>query len=1307
MSRSDGTEGGTEGGMADGAEGGTEGGTGAGVGAGSGVGAEEVRARVGAAVVEAGAWISHAKLFGRAASGLGVTPPGEGDREGDREPGTGAGAGAGVSTGIGVGPPDPAARDRLIGELHALERELAPLAADDDPGLATLRSRLGGLYSLRYVAAPTDADRAEGLRALRAARGSGGLDQREEISAAVHTIGLLTPPAMVAGLDGTLPRLRELIDLGRRTDEGDPELDADLTELRDLVAGFIPKLPEGASGQLAQLVEWLDLRPRAGQTVDPERFARAAKEVMSGLRPGSAYERLLDACLMLGGFTGDFRPPAEAEAGARAGGAEGADAGEPDSAEEIEARITRTVLNLEVFAPGTIRAEDMAGLMAEFRDRAGDDEGDAVTAALVMMAQGLRTGEPGALEDAARLIGDATRAPRTKDSPWLERMAGLVSPGLLSAAAVTGGSLTDRDQLRARLDALVGSGASGIDSLLAGVKAPRELLSVNQCLHLQLRCDQAYREGEAGQLEELLDELLYLQEEMGPEAEWHFLVSFQLGMVHLYLTLLEGGTGALRTASAYFRQALEHPAIPAPLRPVLEAAWVPTVLLSSLFEPDAERLLEAVARARASLDAPALMIDQKVRTRMIIAVALQSVHQATGDRAHENEAVAELERARRGLTEHHSPEVTHELLWSLAQAYARRGDRARDDQRASVAAAQDSLRFLAEEVLLQLGAEHGLEVARAGASRALLAADWAARDRRADKAVEVLETGRALVLRAAAVSVGVSEQLAARGETELAKEWGGALRELPSAAAAPTVAPAAGLDEVRTLADQLLPTGADGTFTIPSTLRRRALGVLRRPEGGRDSLRDLLDAPGIAELREGVRASGADALVHLMPGQGEADGLAVLVRPEGEPEVHWLPGLGALGRKPLERYLDAGARRSDVRRGDRDVRAEADRAWESALEDLCAWAGRAVMGPLLTALRAPGADPCPPGAAPSVPSGEAAGPGEPGEATAPGAATTAAPVRLVVVACGNLGAVPWHAARLAEPPPGGTRTYSHACEHAVVSYAASGGEFLRSARRGRMPAGLRPVLVADPTGELDWAQEEVSGVRDAYYPGAAVHGWHPDAAEDAPGTPDDILARLPGGSPTVPPASLLHLVVHGVAGLRPTDSVLQLADPGGGFDASAEGATLTVTRLMDAPGAHQPAEGPLIVLSACETDLSSRDHDEALTPTTALLARGAADVVGSRWEVFDSASAALMVVFHHHLAVLGTAPPDALRAAQLWMTDPDRRPVPGLRGDLLTETDRNPRALAALSSWAGFIHQGNPAPVSAPVPRPGAEGTTV
>lgn len=556
----------------------------------------------------------------------------------------------------------------------------------------------------------------------------------------------------------------------------------------------------------------------------------------------------------------------------------------------------------------------------------------------------------------------------------------------------------------------------------------------------------------------------------------------------------------------------------------MDAQCAPLLALFSMIEPDPVRVSEAVTRARRALDGPASTPDQRVWIRQGIGMALLTVHRSTGDHSALEDAVGELEQARRELTERTSPAIRQKLLWELAEAYRLRDDRERDDTSAAVAAAHASLWVLAEDVLLQLGAEHGLEVARAGASRGLLAAHWAAVDGRIEEAVASLENGRGLVLRAAAAAAGVPEQLAARGEAELAEQWRTAVRDLPLQAA-PTgggLAPGTGggtPDEVRSALTRVMSAGSAPGVEIPSRLRRRALDVLRR-DSGEAPLRGLLGAPGIGELREGLRATGTDALVYLVPGQDTADGVAVLVRSAGEPTALALPGLGAPGRGPLERYLDAGARRSAVSERGMDAHAEAHRHWDAALEGLCDWAGPAVLAPVLDALGARAED------------GREKREDRPEQHDAP--------VRLVLVPCGNLGAVPWHAARLPGPPAGARRPYVYACEDAVISYAASGGEFLRAARRARVPASERAVLVADPSGDLTWAQDEVSALRTAYYTTALLYGWHEDAPENALGTPEDVLSHLPG-DPAAPAASLLHLVVHGLAGLRPTDSALHLA----------------------------------------------------------------------------------------------------------------------------------------------------------------------
>ncbi|MGY0060204.1 CHAT domain-containing protein [Streptomyces sp. LZ34] len=1149
-------------------------------------------------------------------------------------------------------PPDPARVDRARSALDALEAELAEAVPDGDPLLCTVRARLGGLYADRYRRAPTDEDRARGLGLLRAARATGALDPRDKAFATLDQIQLLLTPAMVTGWNGTLSQLMESFEVGRRISAGDPQLTGDLAELVGLLTELTPTLPESVGEPLAWIAETLERAQSVSRSGDLDQMADLAAQ-MSERLPGGYSELLRTLSDMAAEFATDdgvAEPPEEF------------------TEEEAALTFAQAVLLMELQVPGTIRPEDLDTLVeAVSQGPAGEEAETAMRAALSRMAHGVRTGDADRLAEAAELINGAVGDGGSGRVDW---MAGVISPGLLSAATVLGGNLKDRDQARAQLDELFGSASSVFDSAHATGPGAEGLRICNRCMHLHMRTNQALDERDSEKLEDLLDELLDLLEESGDRDEWQFLVLFLLGQAQLSLALLEGGVTALRTAVAYIEEAAEHPKVPAFARPMMDAAWAPALTLFSLVEPDPARVREAVARARRALDGPASTADWHVRIRQALVYALLAVHKSTDDRSVLEEAIGELERARQDLTERTTPDTRQKVLWDLAEAYHLRGDRKRDDLGAAVTTAQESLRVLAEDVLLQLGAEHGLEVARAGAGRALLAAGWAAVDGRIGEAVESLENGRGLVLRAAAAAGGVPEQLAAQGEAELAEQWRNAVRDLPPQATPPDggagISPGPGTgpgtgpgpgpgtpEDVRSALARIMPSEPAPGLAIPSTLRRRALQALRRPDDGSEGLRGLLGAPGLAELREGLRAAGSDALVYLVPGQGTADGVAVLVPRTGRPTALELPGLGALNRRPLERYLDAGARRSAVPEGDLDAYDEAHRQWVAALEGLCDWAGPDVLGPVLDALGVRPAD----------------GPDE------------QAPVRLVLVPCGNLGAVPWHAARLPAP-----WAYRYVCEGVVVSYAASGGEFLRAVRRGRPGVwGECAVLVADPSGDLMWAQDEVGALRAAYYPGARLYGWHEDAPDGAEGTPEDVLSHLPGG-PT--PAALLHLVVHGLAGLRPTDSALHLAE-------GAQGSgRLTVTRILDVPtvsGGDRSAAGPLIVLSACETDLSSRDHDEALTPTTALLARGATDVVGSRWKVSDSASAALMVVFHHHLTVTGLAPPDALRAAQLWMLDPDRRPVPGLTDELLAETEGNVRGLARVVSWAGFIHQGNPA----------------
>ncbi|MFF4036455.1 CHAT domain-containing protein [Streptomyces sp. NPDC001816] len=588
-----------------------------------------------------------------------------------------------------------------------------------------------------------------------------------------------------------------------------------------------------------------------------------------------------------------------------------------------------------------------------------------------------------------------------------------------------------------------------------------------------------------------------------------------------------------------------------------------------------------------------------------------------------------------GVREGRAPRVAAESLWSLAEAYRERGVRNEDVQDvAALEAAKEALTALAADVLLQDGAEHGLLAARAGASRGVRAALWGASQGRLHEAVAALELGRALVLHAASTSSGVPELLDAGGHHALAEAWRAA-------------GTAEGLD-----ADD---DGVPGE--LPSTLRRQALEALGyRREGG------LLSTPTLSELADGIEESGADALVYLVPGEGENPGVVLAVSPRLGAAVGVRQLLSGAGSGPLERYLDATA----VRDADRND-PSAEEAWEEALTALCDWAFE-VLRPLLAEVEE-----------------RLAAEGERGDR----------PLRLVLVPCGRLGIVPWHAARLPEEAP-----HTHLCQTTVISYAASGSQFLRTLRRAPREPAAAPVLLADPNLDLTHAEVEVMALRDAFYRRARMCGGIFELADDelTPGTPDDVLAFLADGT------SLLHVASHGSAGTRPTVSALHLAAPEDTGETPADEAgpgRLTVTRLLDRPDQQAAREGPLVVLSACQTDLSTRDHDEALTLTTAFFAGGARDVVGSRWTTQDSASALLMAVFHHHLTVEGLSPVDALRAAQLWMLDPHRTNPGSLGGELLRQLARPD--LGRIALWAAFIHQGHPGPGAT---GPGSRGET-
>ncbi|MEO3756059.1 CHAT domain-containing protein [Streptomyces sp. B6B3] len=730
--------------------------------------------------------------------------------------------------------------------------------------------------------------------------------------------------------------------------------------------------------------------------------------------------------------------------------------------------------------------------------------------------------------------------------------------------------------------------------------------------------------------ETLIEKLSHLYSSLPPNDGVRLMVAAQLGWAHKERATRTGAQAELHIAAGYFREVVETD--PARVPPLIAFPVVRASLMIELAEITSSReaMRRAITEVHRVAEAKRASPYMEAGLRFALGRALLRATKHREDLSLLDLCISELNRVRALVAAGHGLPSNSEPLTVLSDAYwtsaITGGPRASEDRKASMNARREALEEMAAEVLLQFGADHGLSVARGASRHALWLALRCAENRRPAEAVEALELGRGLVLHTAATSHSVPELLATNGYPDLAERW---KAEAPE-------------DPHRPGGAALVPLRTVGQF--PSSLRRQALAALSAGSG--TGARDLLGTPDVAELTAGLAASGADALVYLLPGKGfspHIPGRAVVLRPgAAAPTVLPLPLLLSPGSHSLERYLNAASARfqtaTDAASPDSSQAAsEAD--WQAALDDLCDWAWPAAIQPVLAALERLGRPP-----------------------------------RIVLIPCGPLGVVPWHAARKTVPLGG----YRYACQDAVFSYAPSGAQFLRAMARDRLPTTGHRVLVADPGLTLVWSEIETEALRASVYPDALHYGEFPrtDGAPDASATCDDLLDVLPGGGR---PAALVHVSCHGLAGASPTRSALSLAD-----------GELTVARILDrAAGETSSSAGPLVVLSACETDFSTRHHDEALTLSTALVARGAADVIGSRWAVNDGTTAVMMTVFHDFLTGQRLAPADALRAAQLWMLDPNRQPPPTLRDPLLREATRTD--LHQIHHWAAFTHQGNPA----------------
>jgi hypothetical protein len=537
---------------------------------------------------------------------------------------------------------------------------------------------------------------------------------------------------------------------------------------------------------------------------------------------------------------------------------------------------------------------------------------------------------------------------------------------------------------------------------------------------------------------------------------------------------------------------------------------------------------------------------------------------------------------------------------------------------------RDGLRGHAWSVLLQADAAAATAVARNAAFDAVHQARWCLGFGDTEGGIAALDSGRGLTLQAATRFDSAVERLRADGANELAARWEDAVRRF-------------------------------GAQDAPIHLRRE---VVRRLDGSGSGTR-WWSAPDAARIRAALLRLDLDALVYLVAGDGgQEQGFMVVVPARGEPTLLMLPRLSVEPSGLLDRYLAAsaghaarGLGQARGGGGDRSGGGDCDDdAWAESLHQVCGWAWTAAIGPLLDD---------------HLPQRHRF--------------TRGRTPRLVLVPMGELAVVPWHAAR-SDRPTGP----QYAVERAVFSMAVSAGMLCDTADADAVQVTPSGLVIGDPdTGgtasQLPAALREALAIKEVFYPRARYLGRTSDRVP-VPGRTGS-RAEVQGwlADRGVYAGTVLHAACHGVVRSgtgRDDSSYLLLA---GGEHLAAEDVIRTLAT-------DRPSGLALAVLAACHSGVPGRGYDESFSLATAFLAGGTRTVVSAQWALPDSATSALMFMFHHHLRGCGLPPVDALRAAQLWMLRRDRVVPDTMPRQLRRIVQRgNPADVVA---WAGFSHTG-------------------
>ena len=900
----------------------------------------------------------------------------------------------------------------------------------------------------------------------------------------------------------------------------------------------------------------------------------------------------------------------------------------------VRTQLASALLHCDASGSSATRAQRARELLNETISRPGADEADVATAhCLLAVADGIQCITRG--DDVERVNDSITR---------LKRAAELLPPGHrlrpnvatllanhLGLRYLQGGELEF-------LDAADHYARMMTEELDAGDSPAEELRVMTQFQRVLLQVFKDKSHLESGRLDEALAELNGLAGRI-PEGHW-LRQTMDAGMnVVAGVRALAGPDGldyaGILADPARFATALDPIATTTPSAPPdnplhsVQAGHIGYLTaLQGFMRRDLTRL-DAGRTMLADAYENATMLRARTWLLSMLGQGLLMRYLITRSRDDLDGAIERLEEAREA-TEPGDAIRLPSILSTLACAYRERGCARQDDRRRMGEAGIASLRERAWDVILQSSADRAFSIAVDGEGHAAEIGRWCVADGIPGTAIEAFELGRAIVLHAATTDVGLPALLRENGHGDLASEWEAAMATADPApwnAGTGAAAPLSGFADLL----ESLPTAQ-----LPSDLRHRVMRAIR----GTETEQRLFTSVTPAEIAAALGDAAARALIYLVPRYEGNGGLAVIIGADGRVERIPLPRLTTGPRGRVAEFLEA---QRAYRRAEPDS-PESRRMrhrWKYALGDLCDWAWPAVMESILGAV-----------------------------ATMPGRR----PIRMIIVPIGELGVIPWHASR--RPTADGPSRY--ACQDAVISYSASARQFIEARRHGHRPWASAAALVRVRGGDLYWASKEIEQLHRRHYTdGKLLDGGRRRAAahRSGPATTEGVLGLLPG--PQAAGASLVHLGCHAESAPRPVDSHLLL-------DGNETLGMSEILRQARARPADTP--GGLIVLAACGSDLSDRDHDEALTLASAFLAAGAAGVVGARWSVDDLPTALFMTMFHHYLNAAHDDPAIALRATQLWMLDPARSVPPDLTSGLAEElTTVNP---AEPEFWAAFTYQG-------------------